>query len=102
MDNKALRMMGLAKRAGKIVPGAPLTEKAIRGKKARLVIIAADAADNTKKSIINTSNYYKAQYRVCFTKEEISKAIGSSETAVLAVTDYNLAKVIAESIEVLE
>ncbi len=92
--DKCLGMIGLAKRAGRIAPGAPNTEKTIRAKKARLVIIASDASENTKKSITDSCAYYKARYIVYSTKDQISRAIGTSETAVLAVTDESFAKAV--------
>ena len=40
----ALRMLGLARRAGAVVPGSAAARRSIRGGGARLVVMAADAA----------------------------------------------------------
>lgn len=50
MTDKALSMIGLATKAGKIASGEFAVESAVRKGKAVLVIIASDASDNTKKS----------------------------------------------------
>ena len=44
-------MIGLAARAGKIGSGEFAVEKAVKGRKACLVIIAEDASANTKKKV---------------------------------------------------
>ena len=50
MTDKALSMIGLATKAGKIASGEFAVESAVRKGKACFVIIASDASDNTKKS----------------------------------------------------
>ena len=46
---KVLGSLGLAMKAGDVVSGEFMTEKAIREGIARLVIVAKDASGNTKK-----------------------------------------------------
>ena len=46
-QDKALAMIGLAQKAGKIVSGEFATEKAVKTGKAALVIVAGDASENT-------------------------------------------------------
>ena len=45
---KALNLLGLAMRAGKLVTGEELTLKDIRAQKVNLVFIASDAGKNTQ------------------------------------------------------
>ena len=54
---KIYGMIGMAKRAGKISTGAFICEKMIRSKQAKLVFLATDASDNTKKSIQNSCEF---------------------------------------------
>ncbi|MEW3594645.1 ribosomal L7Ae/L30e/S12e/Gadd45 family protein, partial [Enterococcus entomosocium] len=56
---KALNMLGLAMRAGKLVTGEEMTLKEIRNEKTALVIIASDAGKNTQKKIKDKSSYYE-------------------------------------------
>ena len=48
-QNKALSMIGLATKAGKVASGEFCTEKEVKSGRACLVIVADDASDNTKK-----------------------------------------------------
>ena len=44
--DRMISMIGLAKRAGKLVSGEFSTEQAVKNGSARLVIVAGDASDN--------------------------------------------------------
>ncbi len=46
---KAMNLMGLAMRAGKLITGEELTIAEIRKQKAKLVFVATDASENTRK-----------------------------------------------------
>ena len=46
-------MLGLATRSGNLVSGEFMTEKAVKGRKAFLVIVSREASDNTKKKFTN-------------------------------------------------
>ena len=50
--NKFFSLLGLCKRAGKLVAGAVAAEQAVRKKQAFLLILAQDASKNTKKKLI--------------------------------------------------
>jgi ribosomal protein L7Ae-like RNA K-turn-binding protein len=46
---KILNMLGLARRAGKLVTGEELVVDEVRKQKAKLVFVASDASENTRK-----------------------------------------------------
>ena len=48
---KAMNLIGLAMRAGKLITGEELTIAEIRKQKAKLVFVATDASENTRKKI---------------------------------------------------
>ena len=50
-EKKVLNLLGLAQRSGKLASGEFQTEKAVKEQRAALVILAADASENTKKKI---------------------------------------------------
>ena len=52
MNDKVISLLGLAERAGKIASGEFAAEKAVKTGKARLIIVAEDASDNTKKKLV--------------------------------------------------
>ena len=83
--NKVLSLIGLSTKAGKIVSGEFSTEKAW------LVIVSAEASDNTKKKFHNMCTYYEVPCYDFGGKEELGRAMGKEFRASLAVTDENLA-----------
>ncbi len=93
MDN-ALRMVGIATKAGRIDSGEFMTENAVKSGKAALVIIAGDASENTKKKFNDMCEFYEVPIRAYSTKEELGRAIGKEFRASIAVTDEGLAQAI--------
>lgn len=94
--NSGLSMVGLATRAGKTVSGEFATEKSVKEKKARLVIVAEDASDNTKKLFRNKCDYYHVPIYVTGLKEELGRVTGNQSRASLAVIDEGFAQAIIE------
>ena len=96
MTDKILSMIGMAKRAGRVLAGEFVCGRAIKNKSARLIIIADDASCNTKKSIRNSCAYYKIPYIEFSRKEELGKYTGSDSRAVISINDDNFAKAILD------
>lgn len=102
MDNYVIRMLGLARRAGKTVFGTTLVRDALRGKKKPfLVLLASDASENSRKRISDSCAFYDAPLAlVDLTGEEIGKIIGKgSDVVCVAVTDESMANAIKEKID---
>ncbi len=98
-QNKALRLLGLATRAGKIAFGTESVIDTINKKKAKLVIVAEDAADRTKKNIQRISDEKNVPVRIYKNINELSKSIGKENKAVIAVKDSNFASEILRIID---
>ena len=92
MTDKALSMIGLATKAGKIASGEFAVESAVRKGKACLVIIASDASDNTKKSFNDMGAYYHVPVYIYGTKESLGTHTGRGYRASLAVLDAGFGK----------
>ena len=99
-QNKTLSMLGLAKRAGKVVSGEFSVEKAVKSGKAYLVIVAEDASSNTRKNFSDMCTYYKLPLIVTGTKETLGHAIGCEFRASVAVTDSGFAQSIEKCVKV--
>ena len=97
-QNKAMALIGLAMKAGKVASGEFSSEKAVKEGKAKLVIVAEDASDNTKKKFNNMCTYYEVPYYLCGDKIQLGNAIGKEFRASLAIVDENLAQVIKKQI----
>ena len=97
--DKVLSQLGLARKAGRLVSGEFMTEKAIVEEKACLIIIANDASDNTKKHFNDMCNFRKIPYITYGTKQNLGKALGYEVRASIAVTDEGFAKSIIEKVK---
>ena len=100
--DSVLSMIGIAARAGNVVSGEFSTEKAVKNRKAYLVILALDASENTKKHFSDMCAYRKVPYAEYADKTSLGHAIGKEFRASLAVTDENLAKLILNKLEETE
>ena len=93
MDKKQQlsNLIGLAKRAGKVISGEELVIKAIQNGKARLVILASDAATTQNNRLTHTSTYTEKPVSQLLTERELSHAIGQNRK-VIALVDDGFAK----------
>lgn len=98
-SKKVLGILGLAMKAGTVLSGEFMTEQAIRSGEAKLVIVASDASDNTKKKFRNSCQFYHVPYAQWGEKEVMGNAIGKQFRASLAVTDKGLAKSIGNNLD---
>lgn len=91
--------LGLAMKAGKVVSGEYLVEKAIRDGLAKLVIVAEDASANTKKKFKNSCHYYHVPYVEFGNKDMLGSIIGKQFRATLAVTDAGFVKSLSKKLD---
>ena len=94
LKNKLHNFLGLAKKAGKLVAGTGAVENSIRQKTSRLVVMACDVSENTKKRLTDKCNYYNIELITFGNKESIGKAIGEELAAAVSINDNNFASAI--------
>lgn len=94
-NEKALNMLGMATRAGKIITGEGLVLQAVRSQKVKLVFVANDASDNTRKKLTDKCSYYAIPCTMEFSQMEISQAIGRNRM-ICGVSDAGFAKKMKE------
>jgi len=92
--NKALSYLGLAMRAGKLAIGEEGVLKAVRSGQARLVVMAEDASDNTRKKFQDKCQHYGVTLAECFGRYELGAAIGKEARVLVAVVDAGFARLI--------
>ena len=85
-NNKVLSLLGLATKAGKIASGEFSTEKSVKSGKGFLVLVAADASENTKKKFRDMCKFYKVPMIVYGDKDTLGHAMGKQFRASLAIT----------------
>ena len=88
-QNKALSMIGLATKAGKVASGEFCTEKEVKD----------DASDNTKKKFQNMCDFYQVPIYFYKDKETLGHAMGKEFRASLVVLDEGFAKGIRKHID---
>jgi len=98
--NKALGVLGLARKAGALEIGEEPAGIAARSKKARALLTANDAAENTVRRIVHFADIARIPHLTLpYTKDELGGALGVRACAALAVTDAGLAASFTEKLE---
>ena len=95
-NDKILSLLSIAEKGGNVKSGEFLTEESVKRRRSKLVIVAEDASDNTKKRFENMCAHYKVPYITYADKESLGHAIGKEFRASLSVTEKGLAEKIKE------
>ena len=100
-ETKFLSLLGLCRKAGKLAFGSDNVCDAIRSGSAKLVVLASDASENTKKKIKNCASYYGRRLFVCETdKETLGRRLGrAGEASCAAVCDESFSAMLEKNIE---
>lgn len=93
---KALSMLGIARRAGKLSLHEQANLSAIRAGRARLLILAVDAGAATAKKYLDKCNYYQVPLVRGVTRNDLGLALGTPPRSAVAVLDEGFAVKIAE------
>lgn len=96
--NNIKNILGLAAISKKVVSG-PQVIDTIRNKEAKLVLVASDASDNTKKKIFDKSKFYQIECFEVFDSDFLSSAIKKNNRVAIAITDKNFAQMIKDKIK---
>ncbi|KAB8138777.1 50S ribosomal protein L7ae [Gracilibacillus oryzae] len=98
MDNtkKYLNILGLARRAGKCTFGEEQIIKEIQAKRSKIVLIASDTGDQTKKKLTDKCKYYHVPFYFIDDREVLSQAIGKIGRVAVSVNEQGFAKKLIE------
>ena len=99
MSEKILRMLGLARRAGKIVLGSEAAADAVRSGKAHIAFVATDSSDRTKKLLNNKCTSFHVTLYEFSDCDTLGERLGKSAVSALAVVDKSFAKAISDIFE---
>ena len=87
-----LSLLGLSLRGGRLAIGEEPAEAAARARDARVLLLASDAAEGTRRRCEHFARAGDCLWlRLPFTKEELGRALGRTSVAIAAVTDVGLA-----------
>lgn len=97
--NKLCGLLGLCQKAGKIVFGTEASIEAINRNKVMLVLIATNASDRMKKTFYNKCKKKEIAIYEVLKIDEMSRAIGKNNKAVLCIKDISFSKAITKIID---
>ncbi len=98
-SRKVLGMLGISAKAGKIVCGTDATIEDIERHRVKLVIVANDASEKTKKNMRYICDKNKVIMLEFGNIEEISKTIGKNNKAIIGIKSKSLSKEIEKLIK---
>lgn len=95
MSKELLGILGLAFRAGQLVPGAEMSLKLIREKGAALALLEPEASENTQKKVRDACNHYQVKV-ILLGAGMLGLACGRPGMAAAAVKPGNFARMVLE------
>ena len=102
MTDAVLALLGISAKGGRVKSGEFSVEESIKSFKAFLVIIAADASENTTKKFTDMCTYREIPFYRYATKETLGRALGKDIRSTCAVTDEGLAKALIKKLVATE
>ena len=98
-NDPILHLLGLAKKAGRLEIGEEPVGGACRARQARLVLLAADAAPNTRRRAAHFGEAGGVLWlETPYNKGELGFILGRSSCAMLALTDAGFSAAIVEKL----
>ncbi|KXG76925.1 putative ribosomal protein YlxQ [Fervidicola ferrireducens] len=85
-------LLGIARKAGKVIAGQEAVERAVLSKKVCLVIISEDASFNTKDKFISICKSRGINCIIYGTSDVLGKSIGKEARKIIGITDKNFSK----------
>lgn len=99
MADKVLNMIGLARRAGCVDSGDAAVRFSIGRRRARLIILADDAAVRTREAFERLAREAGIPLRLYGTKDNLGRILGKPARSVLAITGESLARGVVKAME---
>lgn len=100
MLEKALGLLAIAQKGGNIAIGEEPVGAVARGGKARLIILASDAAGHTQRRAQSFGSAHQTPLvSIDAEKDVLGAVFGRSSVAMAALTDVFLAKAFLEALE---
>ena len=94
-----MNLIGLAQKAGRLAVGEEPTGAAARARDARLILVAADAAENSVRRVRHFADAGQCLWcRIGADKDALGRVVGRSSCAMLAVMDIGFAEAIAKKL----
>lgn len=96
--DKVLGLLGISAKAGKLVSGTDIVLEKMKKNQIKLVIVADNASDKTKKEMRFKCNQNNVPIVIWGDIDTNSKAIGKNNKAIIGILDKGLADSILKTI----
>jgi len=93
---RALQLLGLAARAGSVVPGTERVREAARNSGLVLVLLARDASENSRGKLVPLLQARRIPHLTEFERVQLGGAIGRAPLSAVGITDPALARRLAQ------
>lgn len=92
-------MLGLAARAGAVLPGTERVREAARAGSLHFVLVAADASDNSLDKLVPLLEKRQIEHAVVLDRVTLGGAVGKAPLSAIGITETKLAKRVKELIQ---
>jgi ribosomal protein L7Ae-like RNA K-turn-binding protein len=97
-ESDALGLLGLARRAGAVVPGVDGVRRALKGDEVKVVLVARDAAEGQTAKVKGVLRHREVPVRWVSTRAALGAAVGAPELSVVGVTMESFAESLARGL----
>ena len=87
----ALRLLGLAARAGALLPGTERVRDAARNGILRFAFVASDVSDNSLDKLLPLLQKRGVPHAVMFTRDQLGQAVGKAPLSAVGITQQSFA-----------
>ena len=101
-EKKILNLLGLAQRANRAASGNFAVMKALESNKSSLLLVAGDAAKDTKDEYLKKAGEYEVPVHCILTREKLGHCLGKDFRAAVAILDAGFAKGLEKWIGAME
>ncbi len=91
--------LSLAQKAGKLASGDFAVKSSLKKGEAKLLVLAGDAAANSKKDLLYLAGNNGIPVLEALTRDELGQAIGKAKRTAITVLDPGFVKMIEKSKE---
>ncbi len=97
IDDKALKLIGIAKKGGLVVAGRSAAERRI--KRGKLLILATDLSRRTKEKWLRDARFYGLDVIQKWSMAELGDALGRKPVGVVLILDKGIAEKLKETLK---
>lgn len=91
-EQRLRNLLGMAQRARQAASGSFAVEQALKNGTAKLMLLAGDAEDETKKSFEELADKYKVPCRTVLTRESLGACMGKEYRAAAVLLDEGFSR----------